>query len=135
MTKQKELIYRIVKNSKEHMTAEQVFCAAKEQMDSIVRATVYNNLNALTVQGLIRRIRILGLLDRYDYAGRPHDHLVCDRCGAITDISISGLAADLERKSGVKLNYYELNMHYTCEVCKKQDSDAKKHHKIMTRRI
>lgn len=127
MTKQRNLILEIIMNSTEHMTAEQIFAVAKEQMDSIVLATVYNNLNAMTGQGLIRRVRIYGQPDRYDYVKHPHDHLVCDQCGAITDISLGDFLSALEEKTGVTLEYYELNMHYVCDACKKRTADVKKH--------
>lgn len=127
MTKQRSLIYKIVENSTEHMTAEQIFSAAKEQMDSIARATVYNNLNTMTRQGLIRRVRIFGQPDRYDHVTQPHDHLICDQCGSVTDISIGNSLPDLERKAGLTLSYYELNLYYTCDSCKQRIADANVH--------
>lgn len=130
MTKQRKLIFEIVKASTQHMTAEQVFCAAKEQMHSIVLATVYNNLNAMTSEGLMRRVRIFGQPDRYDYMRQPHDHLVCDHCGAITDISLGDFLSELEEKTGLRLEYYELNMHYICDACKERIADGKNISKI-----
>jgi Fur family peroxide stress response transcriptional regulator len=64
VTKQRQLVFEVVHNSCEHLTAEQVFNLAKEQMPTIVMATVYNNLNALTDCGLLRRVSIHGEPDR-----------------------------------------------------------------------
>ena len=50
MTRQRQLVYDVVHNSCEHLTAEQVFNLAREQMPTIVMATVYNNLNALKLE-------------------------------------------------------------------------------------
>ena len=56
MTKQKQLILDIVNSACEHYTAEQIFALAQKEMPSIARATVYNNLNALLKDNLIRKI-------------------------------------------------------------------------------
>ena len=56
MTKQKRLILDIINNSCAHYTAEEIFALAQRQMPSIARATVYNNLNTLLKENLIRKI-------------------------------------------------------------------------------
>ena len=76
MTKQRELILAIVRDNPSHLTAEDVFDLARQQMPTIVRATVYNNLNYLSENGLIRRVRMHGGPDRFDGVLEPHEHLV-----------------------------------------------------------
>jgi Fe2+ or Zn2+ uptake regulation protein len=121
MTKQRKLIFDIVNSSCVHPTAEQVYFLAKEQMPTIVMATVYNNLNTLTSEGLIRRISIHGDPDRYDGIKKEHEHLKCDICGAVTDTFMGGILNDLNNRTGVELTSYELNMHYVCDKCRTND--------------
>ena len=45
MTKQRKLILDIINNSDRHLTAEEVFFIAKEQMHGMAMATVYINPN------------------------------------------------------------------------------------------
>ena len=52
MTKQRKLILDIINSSDRHLTAEEVFFIAKEQMPGIAMATVYNNLNYLSCHNL-----------------------------------------------------------------------------------
>lgn len=118
MTKQRELILDIVNSSHIHPTAEQIYMFAKEKMPKIVMATVYNNINALTEMGMIRRVTVHGEPDRYDNARTQHEHLKCDRCGRLTDIYLGNTLAELENKTGIKLTSYELNMHYICGDCR-----------------
>ena len=119
MTKQRELIRRIVLTSSSHMTAEEIWLAAKQEMPSIVMATVYNNLNALSRTGEIAHIQVPNAPDHYDKTIPPHFHLVCDVCGNMEDImGVTDPTVELERLSGEKIHSLDLNAHYVCRACK-----------------
>lgn len=126
MTKQRALIYQIVKESSRHLTAEEIFALALAKMPSIVRATVYNNLNALTEQGLIRRVKAFGQPDRYDRNLSEHDHLICEGCGKISDITIGDLKQELSERAGIEITGYELNLHYLCPACRSRAGRKRK---------
>ena len=119
MTRQRTLIYQIIQDSMTHLSAEEVFDLAKQEMPTIVRATVYNNLNALTEQGLIRRVIINGKPDLYDKTLKAHDHLICDGCGKITDINLGNVLQILRDRTGLPITSYDLNIHYLCDECGK----------------
>ncbi|WP_122643646.1 Fur family transcriptional regulator [Luxibacter massiliensis] len=121
MTRYGQNILDIINTAEEHMTAEQVFFALKKRFASVVMATVYNNLNSLYQQGKIRKISVEGQPDRYDKNTR-HDHLVCRRCGRLTDIYLSDLTDDLEKQVGFEIEVYDLKIHYLCPECKKASS-------------
>ncbi len=118
MTRQRQLVLDIINSSCAHPTAEQIFFIAKETMPTIVMATVYNNINALTEQGLIRRVSVHGEPDRYDNVIIPHEHLKCDVCGEISDVFMGDFFDELREKSGFQLTSYELNLHYICDKCR-----------------
>jgi Fe2+ or Zn2+ uptake regulation protein len=124
MTKQRRLVYDIVRSTGEHPDAERVYRAAKERLPSIAMATVYNNLNALTEQGLLRRVRIPGRPDCYDRTTAPHDHLLCDGCGVLRDADFGGLLKELRRRSGLEIVSYDLTAHYLCPACAGQADPA-----------
>lgn len=119
MTKNGKMILEIIRESEDHMTAEQIFMKAKEISPRIVLATVYNNLNSLVSEGLVRRIKLDGSPDRYDTNTR-HDHLICDGCGKLTDIHLEDLSGELERELGTRVVSYDLNIHYLCDECRKK---------------
>ena len=121
MTKNGKMIMEIIYASEEHLTAEQIFLRAKEQAPRIVLATIYNNLNALVAEGMVRRVKLDGSPDRYDRNTR-HDHLVCDRCGRLTDVHLEDLSEKLEREKGLAIESYDLNIHYLCDKCRKEMS-------------
>lgn len=85
MSKQKEVVYTVVNSSFDHPTAELVLFRAKSLMPSINLATVYRNLDVLSKEGRIRRVKhVLG--DRFDKTLHHHAHFICENCGEFTDI-------------------------------------------------
>lgn len=122
MTKQKRLVLTIVEQSHGHLSAEEVFFKAREEMPNIALGTVYRNLNVLTAEGLIRRITLPGSSDRYDKAIEHHDHLVCEKCGKIMDLHLEGVEAALRKVTGNDISFYELNAYYVCDECKASEA-------------
>ncbi len=94
---------------------------AKEKMPKMVIATVYNNINALTSMGAIRRVTVHGEPDRYDNVRIPHEHLKCDKCGMICDVLMGNMLDELREKTGINITSYELNMHYICDKCRSNE--------------
>lgn len=118
MTKRAEQILEIVNHSKEHLSAEQIFLRLKEINKGAALATVYNNLSYLCREGLIRKISVEGYPDRYDNV-RRHDHLVCRRCGKLSDIDLEDLTETIQKQLAVSMLSYDLKIHYLCEECSK----------------
>lgn len=125
MTKYAKKILEIVESSYSHMTAEQVFEELRKTYPTVVLATVYNNLNRLWQEDLIRKVSVEGMPDRYDRIQR-HDHLVCKGCGKLLDIDLGDLTTELEKKAGISILSYDLKLTYLCNDCrKKMDRNAK----------
>jgi Fur family ferric uptake transcriptional regulator len=87
------------------------------------RATVYRLLVKLEERGIIRR---LGLHDRSTYytmlhSDRHDDYLICTACGRIQRLDIScpveALERDIEKSSGFKKLYHELEFYGLCPQC------------------
>lgn len=118
MTKYAEQILDLVLRSAEHPTAEQIFWQMKQKNPKIAQATVYNNLNALVADGKLIRLPQPGSPDRYDNTTR-HDHLICTRCGALTDFRFTDMTRDIESALGARIRSYDLRIHYVCPACRK----------------
>ena len=63
---------------------------------------------------------IEGSPDRYDKI-QKHDHLVCYRCGSISDRSFDDLTSALEKQLGEKIVSYDLKVCYLCPKCREID--------------
>ena len=120
MTKQRELIFSILKQADRHLTADEVFFLAKLKMPSIAMATIYNNLNAMNEAGIVARTHIDGSADCFELTTEPHDHLLCDHCGKISDIRLPGLSKTLETAIGNTIEGYDLTIHYLCPECRRK---------------
>ena len=118
MTKQRELILQILNQSDRHLTADEVFFLAKLKMPSIAMATIYNNLNAMHEAGMINRLHIDGTADCFDKIVEPHDHLLCDHCGKISDLHLPSLSQTIESYLGTEIESYDLTVHYICPECR-----------------
>ncbi|GFI32738.1 MAG: transcriptional repressor [Lachnospiraceae bacterium] len=124
MTKNAEYILEIINSSNSHLTAEQIYLRLKKKNKTVVQATVYNNLSALYQKGLIRKISVEGYPDRYDRTLR-HEHLVCRKCGKLSDIVLEDLTAVLQKQVDIPMLSYDLKINYICDECLKQEINDK----------
>lgn len=123
MTKYSKEIFQIIEQSRNHMTAEEIFEKLRETYPTVVRATVYNNLNRLWATGVIRKVVLEGQPDRYDRMER-HDHLICKQCGKLSDVTLTDLTQQLEAQVGVPILSYDLKLVYLCQACRaKQEAE------------
>ena len=118
MVQKRAAVLHVLQESEGHLCAEEIFERVKEYYPNLVRATVYNNLNALANEHLIRRI-CLADADVYDRTFEPHVHLICEKCGGIKDMRLDGLAETLERAIGQSVSSYEFKVEYICDGCRK----------------
>ena len=117
MTKYAQQILDIINASSDHLTAEQIYLRLKAANSKVVLATVYNNLNLLYEQDQIRKVSVEGYPDRYDKIVK-HDHLVCKKCGALSDICLSDLTAQLQEQIPEEIISYDLKVNYICPSCR-----------------
>ncbi len=122
MTKNAENILNIINSpsTPSHLTAEQIYLILKEQNQKTALATVYNNLSLLYNQGLIRKMSVEGYPDRYDNIKR-HDHLVCKKCGKMSDIALDDFTGQIQKQIGIPIISYDLKVNYICDECLKSN--------------
>ena len=86
LTRQREVVLRVIRDSREHLTASEVFSEAKVMLPSISFATVYNSLRFLKEAGHIAEIQFGNGASRFDRMTSRHDHAICTKCGTLVDI-------------------------------------------------
>lgn len=123
MTKQRKLIYQIVKDSMSHLSAEEIFFRAKQVMPSISMGTVYRNLGLMVEDKELRKIPFKGKSDLFDATMYDHEHAVCVECGKVVDIFIDDLKEKIKNSLDGDLQDYNLTINYICSDClmKKQN--------------
>ncbi|GLZ13728.1 transcriptional repressor [Actinomadura sp. NBRC 104425] len=71
----------------DHLGVEAVAGGVRKRVGHVSLQAVYEALHALTAAGLVRRIEPAGGPARFEgRVGDNHHHLVCRRCGAVSDV-------------------------------------------------
>ncbi|HEY0404908.1 MAG TPA: transcriptional repressor [Pyrinomonadaceae bacterium] len=123
LTPQREAVLRVIRASENHLTASEIFEAARRLRPTISYATVYNSLRYLKDSGLIHEIHFGNAASRYDRETTRHDHAMCTRCGKLVDFDLD-LSKELmraaARRSGFKAEAVHLTLRGLCPGCRSQ---------------
>ncbi|MFL6256425.1 MAG: Fur family transcriptional regulator [Pyrinomonadaceae bacterium] len=120
LTPQRQVVLRVVAESAEHLTANEIFEAARHELPGISFATVYNSLKYLKEAGLIHEINFGKGSSRYDRETARHDHAVCSRCGKLVDFDLAEtpqLIRAAARRSRFKPESIHLTLVGLCPGC------------------
>lgn len=96
-TQRLALLAAVLDSHDRHLSAEDLYRELSEELPTLSRATVYNNLAALGAAGLIEKLETPDG-SRYGPVARPHVNLVCTACGSISDVLVGD--PDLEALIG-----------------------------------
>jgi Fe2+ or Zn2+ uptake regulation protein len=128
-TPQRLAILRSLAGDVTHPTAQELYERLSVEFPGLSVATVYNTLSALTRIGRCTPLE-LGGPSRFDPNVVPHDHAVCERCGAIRDVSMPLTAAEVtepclpaptEDLPGFTVRRVERIYRGLCAACAAQD--------------
>ena len=120
LTPQRQVVLQVVRGTGAHLTAAEIYDAARRLLPSISYATVYNSLRFLRDEGLISEITFGNSASRYDRETGRHDHAVCTECGRLTDFDLDETSALLKlaaRRSKFKPQSVHLTLYGLCPDC------------------
>lgn len=86
LTKHRKMILENMASRKDHPTAKMVYDSARNFTDKLSFATVYNSLEYLVIQGLIKKLDIDSASARYDATLDSHSHFICRKCENVFDL-------------------------------------------------
>lgn len=87
-TKQREHIFSLILEKRDHPTADEIYTRSKVLMPKISLATIYNCLDTLVESGLIKQVNFEREPSRYCPNLKPHAHFLCKKTGKIHDVSL-----------------------------------------------
>ena len=109
-------VYRYLVENQNHPTADDIYGDLKKQMASISRTTVYNVLNLLCDQNVVKRIAIEKNEMRYDANTENHIHFRCIECGNVYDLhSVS--FPEVKMPDGFTVEDVQVNITGRCPAC------------------
>ena len=122
-TVQKQLVLQAVRELQCHPTADEVYQRVAARHPSISKATVYRNLKSLAEDGLVRRVAMPDVADRFDFTVGPHYHIKCAGCGRVIDAPAAympRLDAEAEKETGFRISRHDLVFEGLCPACREK---------------
>jgi Fur family peroxide stress response transcriptional regulator len=117
LTPQRKAIVHELAGDGSHPTAQELFERLRPNFPAMSFATVYNTLDALAKNGLIRTIR-LGTAVRFDPNTAAHHHAVCDGCGVVVDVPLPAPAEPARAMpNGFSVRSEERTYRGSCSRC------------------
>lgn len=113
MTKQRKEVYSVLLDQRDHPTAQDVFLRSKDRMPSISLATVYNCLEALVGNKIVKQVNFDRSPSRYCPNLAEHVHFQDEKTGCIHDVVFkkgARLEDFLDLPQGVEIRELELTL-------------------------
>lgn len=104
-----------------HVTAEDVAAAVQTDHPDVHLSTVYRTLEALEALDVVARVDLGTGPAVFHLVDHVHHHLVCDRCGAVTEAPaevVDALAASLDARFGFAAAPNRLTITGLCRDCR-----------------
>lgn len=120
-SRQRDLIYKYLENTKNHPTAEDIYIKLKSEIANLSLATVYRNLKVLEELGKVKRLMVSSTTVRYDANIENHAHLICEKCSRVFDIEMDNMtdisALYKHSLAGAKISNVVLSFTGVCREC------------------
>jgi Fur family transcriptional regulator, peroxide stress response regulator len=119
ITAQRKAIVDYLVSNQEHPGAYKIFEEVKKVRPGLSLATVYNTLQVLTMNGLIKRLTFKED-NRYEANLSYHINLICASCGRIQDFEAGSHMSpeQVREKIGFEVMTYRMEYHGLCSECK-----------------
>ena len=121
ITPQRIAIVRILVESPEHPSVEDIFEKVKVNFPTTSLATVYKTISVVKELGEVLELEFSNDHNRYDgNKPYPHPHLMCIQCKRIVDPDLSSLAdltQELTSDSGYRIISHRLDFYGICPEC------------------
>jgi Fur family transcriptional regulator, ferric uptake regulator len=122
VTPQRVLVMEALAEAGGHLTADEIMRWVGEHSPAVNLATIYRTLDTLVAAGLVTQTDLGGGAAAYELAGEArHHHLVCQRCGGISEMDDAFLAPMRERllgDLGFRVDTTHLALFGLCRGCR-----------------
>jgi len=121
MTPQRRAVLKVLAESREHPTVDQIYERVKADFPMTSLATIYKTVTLLKEIGEVMELNFSGGRSRYDgFNPSPHPHLYCIKCERVTDPDIEtfeGLSEELSASTGYEIVGQRLDFFGVCPRC------------------
>jgi Fur family transcriptional regulator, peroxide stress response regulator len=122
ITPQRLGIFKILEGNSTHPSAEDVFNEIRKSYPTISFTTVYKTLEIMEKKGEILKITIDDQRKHYDPNTNAHHHIICLRCGKISDIEDGSIKPKLPKEilDEFTPSSYHISFYGTCKKCQQK---------------
>jgi Fur family ferric uptake transcriptional regulator len=121
LTAQRRLLLDLLRESKGHVDAKELYRRASVHDKSISPATVYRSLNLFKELGLIDEMRLDKIRCYYEIKQSPgHQHMICQGCGKVIEFQdpyFQELMKTVQRDYGFNITKATLYLEGFCHDC------------------
>jgi Fur family transcriptional regulator, ferric uptake regulator len=123
-TRQRDIILEAFLASDRHLSIEELYLQLRDAHPTIGYATVYRTLKLFAESGIAREFQFGDGQTRYEHVaeGEHHDHLVCVRCGAISEFTndaVEAIQDEIAASHGFAIQYHKMELYGLCAACQK----------------
>lgn len=125
VTKHRSSVLEVIENSKQPISAEDIYIILKQKNISINLSSVYRILDTLVANSLINKF-IFEENNKtcYEINNMEHKHyLICSKCKKMLPISgcpLDAYEAELEKSLGFTITNHKLEIYGYCKECKEK---------------
>ncbi|MBA7623745.1 Ferric uptake regulation protein [subsurface metagenome] len=124
-SKQREQVLDVFLKAEKHLTVDDLYELVRKKNPKIGLATVYRAMRVICAAGLARETDFGDGVRRFEheYQHQHHDHLVCLKCGKITEVmspEIEKLQERLAKKYSFTPLRHRMQIFGICRKCKRK---------------
>lgn len=122
-SRQRERLLEVLRATTSHPTATWLYDTIKSEFPRLSLGTVYRNLAILVDQGLIQKIDAGSTFDRFEAKTEPHYHLICRKCGKISDFEehfFPEIDDEIRQSIDFDIEGHRIDFFGTCSDCRQK---------------
>jgi Fe2+ or Zn2+ uptake regulation protein len=127
VTPQRQAIFRLLHGVDSHPTVDALYEAARAELPTISRRTVYQTVHDLRAMGEVELLDVgTGSLRVDPNVEKVHHHLVCRRCGTVRDLmlDVADLRVPARYREGFTVEGVEVVFRGLCDECATADGTS-----------
>jgi Fur family peroxide stress response transcriptional regulator len=126
VTPQRLAILKILRQDRNHPTAEKVHSNLIEEYPAISLTTVYNTLSSFVEAKMVKELDVDPHKKRFDSFMDPHDHFHCRVCDNVYNIDLNSTPlvknSHNKKMGGHNIDTISINVKGVCRYCEGGDA-------------
>jgi Fur family ferric uptake transcriptional regulator len=128
LTPQRRAVIRTIASTPDHLTPAALYERVRQEHPNLGLVTIYRTLELLSRLELVCELHAGGSCHSYTISNpEHHHHLICSRCGGVTDFTgydLTELEQRLRRETGFEIEGHLLEFTGACRKCQQDGKGA-----------